>query len=32
MGFLNPSEVVISSILATPQPPSNGLFGSFVAS
>jgi hypothetical protein len=32
MGFLNPSEVAMSSILAPPQPPSNGLFGSFASS
>jgi len=27
MGFLNPSEVAMSSILGAPQPSSNGLFG-----
>jgi hypothetical protein len=31
VGFSNPSEVAMSSILAPPQPPSNGLFGSFVS-
>jgi hypothetical protein len=32
MGFLNPSEVAMSAILAPPQPSSNGLFGLIVSS
>jgi hypothetical protein len=32
MGFLNPSEVAMSLILAPPQTPSNELFGLIASS